>query len=92
MANEIERIRRRTTLLGSIVGLLIAMLRVPKVQLDYERPPGGESKRILVRAIERTKKTCSRRLGFVSFTRIEALSTIYLSEFPLVQVCRNVVG
>jgi len=28
MATEIERLRRRTTLLGAIVGLLVAMLRV----------------------------------------------------------------
>jgi hypothetical protein len=57
MATEIERPRRRTTLLGAIVGLLIAMLRVSKVQLDCERLREGESKRILLRAIECTKKT-----------------------------------
>jgi len=67
MATEIERLRRPTTLLGAIAGLLIAMLRVPKVQLDYDRLPGGESKRILLRAIERTKKTCSRGLGSRKF-------------------------
>ena len=57
MATEIERLRRRTALLGAVVGLLIAMLRVSKVQLDYERLPEGETKRTLLRAIERTKKT-----------------------------------
>jgi putative transposase len=57
MATEIERLRRRTTLLGAIVGLLVTLLRVSKVQLDYERLPEGESKRVLLRAIERTKKT-----------------------------------
>ena len=31
MAAEIERLRRRTALLGAVVGLLIAMLRVSKV-------------------------------------------------------------
>jgi transposase InsO family protein len=50
---EIERLRRRTALLGAVVGLLIAMLRVSKVRIDYERLPEGDAKRILLRAIER---------------------------------------
>jgi transposase InsO family protein len=57
MAAEIERLRRRTALLGAVIGLLIAMLRVSKVRLNYERLPEGESKRILLRAIERATKT-----------------------------------
>jgi transposase InsO family protein len=57
MAAEIEWLRRRTALLGKVVGLLIAMLRASKVQLDTERLPGGEAKRILLRAIGRAKKT-----------------------------------
>ena len=48
---EIERLRCRTALLGAIVGLLLAMLRVPKTHLDNERLPDGESKRIILRAI-----------------------------------------
>ncbi len=36
---EIHRYQRRTALLGAIVGLLIAMLRVSRVRLDYERLP-----------------------------------------------------
>ena len=38
---EIERLRRRTALLGAVVGLLIAMLRVSKVRLDayFHMPP-----------------------------------------------------
>jgi hypothetical protein len=57
MAAEIERLRRRTALLATVVGLLTAMLRTSKVQLDYERLPEGDTKRILLRAIERAKKT-----------------------------------
>ncbi len=56
LAAELERLRRRTTLLGAIVGLLIAMLRVSKVQFDYERLPEGDAKRILLRAIKRAGK------------------------------------
>jgi hypothetical protein len=56
MAAEIERLRRRTALLGAVIGLLIAMLRVSKVRLNYERLPEGETKRILLRAIERATK------------------------------------
>jgi hypothetical protein len=53
---EIENLRRRTALLGAVVGLLTAMLRVSKVLLDYERLPEAETKRILLRAIGRTGK------------------------------------
>ncbi len=50
---EILRYQQRTALLGAIIGLLIAMLRVSKVRLDHERLPEGDSKRVLLRAIER---------------------------------------
>jgi transposase InsO family protein len=40
-------------LLGAVVGLLIAMLRVSKVRFDYERLPEGDAKRTFLRAIER---------------------------------------
>ncbi len=53
---EIERLRCRTALLGAVVGLLIAVLRASKVQLDYERLPDGDAKKILLRSIERARK------------------------------------
>jgi hypothetical protein len=56
LAAEIERLRRRTALLGAVVGLLIALLRASKVPLDYERLREGDAKRILLRAIERAGK------------------------------------
>jgi transposase InsO family protein len=56
LAAEIERHRRRAALLGAIVGLLIALLRTSKIQLDYERLPDGDAKRILLRAIKRSEK------------------------------------
>ncbi len=56
---EIRQYRHRTALLGAVVGLLIAMLRVSKVRLDYERLPDGDAKRILLRAIERAGKVLS---------------------------------
>ena len=34
-----------------MIGLRIAMLRISKVQLDYERLPDGDTKRILLQAI-----------------------------------------
>jgi len=52
---EIEKLRGRTALLGAIVGLLIAMLRASKVQLEYERLPDGDTKSILLRAIARAR-------------------------------------
>ena len=68
---EIRHHRHRTALLGSVVGLLIAMLRVSKVQLDYERLPDGDAKRILLRAIERAGKV----LPFNVALRIARLSS-----------------
>jgi hypothetical protein len=53
---EIRQYRHRMALLGAVVGLLIAMLRVSKVRLDYERLPKSDAKRILLRAIERAGK------------------------------------
>ncbi|MCP4901052.1 MAG: transposase family protein [bacterium] len=53
---EIHQYQQRTALLGAIVGLLIAMLRVSKAGLDYERLPDGDSKRVLLRAIDRAGK------------------------------------
>jgi hypothetical protein len=50
---EVHHYQHRTALLGAIIGLLIAMLRVSKVQLDYERLPDGNAKKTLLRAIER---------------------------------------
>jgi hypothetical protein len=38
------------------VGLLIAMIRVSRIQIDYERFPTGDAKRLLLRAIERAGK------------------------------------
>ena len=49
LAAQINGLRHRTAVLGAVVGLLIAMLRVSKVQLNYERLPEGNAKRILLR-------------------------------------------
>ena len=56
LVDEIDKLRRRTALLGTIVGLLNALLRVSNVQLDYERLPNRDAKRILLRAIEQARK------------------------------------
>jgi len=57
MAVEIERLRRRNAALGAIVGLLAALLRVSKVKLDYARLPESQTKKTLLRAIDRATKT-----------------------------------
>ena len=53
---EIEKLRRRAALLGAVVALLVAVLRTSKIQLDDERLPEGDAKRILLRAIKRARK------------------------------------
>ena len=50
---EIRELRHRTALLEAVIGLLVGMLRVSKVQFEYERLPEGDSKRTLLRPIER---------------------------------------
>ena len=52
----IERFRRRTALPGAVVGLLIAVFRMSKTQLDYKRLPNGDAKKILLRSIEQARK------------------------------------
>jgi len=46
---EIERLQRRTALLGAVVALLIAVLRASKTQLDYERLLESDAKRVNAR-------------------------------------------
>ncbi len=55
---EIHVLRQRAALLGAVVGLLIAMLRVSKIRFDYERFSEGDAKRIILRAIERARGSC----------------------------------
>ena len=67
---EIERLRRRTALLGAVIGPLIAMLRTSRIQLNYKRLPAGDAKRILLRAIKRAEKV----LPLTAVLRITRLS------------------
>ena len=53
---EIQELRHRAAVLGAIVGLLVAMLRVSERRLDHERLPEGNGKRALLRAIERASR------------------------------------
>ena len=49
-------LRRRVALLGAIVGAFVAFVRVSKTRLEFHRIPEGGSKRVLLRAIERSRK------------------------------------
>ena len=60
---EIRKLRHRAAVLGAIVGLLIAMLRVSARQLDRERLPEGNGKRALLRAIERASRMLPLRVA-----------------------------
>jgi transposase InsO family protein len=80
---QIERLRHRTALLSAVVALLVAVLRASKIQLDYERIPDGGAKRILLRAIERTRKV----LPLGSALRITRLSASRYHGW-----CRNAAG
>jgi hypothetical protein len=62
---------RRTVLLGAVVGLLIAMLRASKIQLDYERFSQRAAKRTLLRAIGRSE-TAMPLSAALRITRLSA--------------------
>jgi putative transposase len=53
---ENRELRRRVAILGAVVGVLVALLRLAKTRFDFERIPESDSKRALLRAIERSKK------------------------------------
>jgi len=68
-----RELQRRVALLGAMVGVLVALIRVSKYRLDFERIPDANSKRVLLRAIERSKKamplSASLRLAGISASR-----------------------
>jgi len=53
---EMQELRHRAAVLGAIVGLLVAMLRVSERRLDHERLPEGSGKRALLRGIGRASR------------------------------------
>ena len=66
MLAQIQELQRRVAFLGAMVGVLVALIRVSKSRLDFERIPDANSKRLILRAINRSKKamplTASLRL------------------------------
>ncbi len=73
LLEENRELRRRLALLGAIVGVFVALVRVSKTHLKFDRIPEGGSKRILLRAIERSRKvmplTAVLRIVGISPTR-----------------------
>jgi hypothetical protein len=57
---ELQELRHRVAVLGAIVGLLVAILRVSERRLGHERLPEGNGKALL-RAIERASRVVPRR-------------------------------
>jgi hypothetical protein len=57
---EMQELRHRAAVLGAIVGLLVAILRVSERRVDRERLPEGNGKALL-RAIERARRVVPRR-------------------------------
>jgi transposase InsO family protein len=70
---EAQELRQRVAVLGSIVGLLVAIVRVSARPLDHERLPEGNGKRSLLRAIERASRvvplTAALRIAHLSPSR-----------------------
>ena len=52
---EVLRLRRRVRILGTLVGLLLALVRVSRVKLDGLRLPEGSARTALLRAVERAR-------------------------------------
>jgi hypothetical protein len=53
---ENRELQRRVALLGAIVSVFVALVRVSKARLEFDRIPERGSKRVLLRAIEGSKK------------------------------------
>jgi len=53
---ELQALRHRAAVLGAIVGLLVAMLRLSEHRAGHERLPEGNGKRALLRAIDRASR------------------------------------
>ena len=73
LLTENRELQRRVAFLGAMVGVLAAVTRVSKSRLDFERIPDANSKRVILRAIDRSKKTmpltASLRLAGISASR-----------------------
>ena len=73
LLTEYRELQRRVAFLGAMVGVLVALIRVSKSRLDFERIPDANSKRVILRAIDRSKKampmTASLRLAGISASR-----------------------
>jgi hypothetical protein len=73
LLTENRELQRRVAFLGAMVGVLVALIRVSKSRLDVERIPDPTSKRVVLRAIERSKKamplTAALRLAGISASR-----------------------
>jgi len=52
---ELVKQRRRVRLLGGVVGLLMAVLRLSGFRLDGKRLPDGRDQKVLLRAVERAR-------------------------------------
>ncbi len=56
---EVLKQRRRIRLLGTVVGLLLALVRVSRFRLDGLRLPEGEARAVLLRAVQRARAALS---------------------------------
>ncbi len=65
------KLRRRLRVCGTVVGLLLALLRLSGFRLDELRVPGGDQKGLLLKAIDRSR----RLLPLKSVLRVIGLST-----------------
>ena len=64
------KLRRRLRVCGAVVGLLLVLLRISGFRLDELRVPGGSHKGLLLRAIDRARKS----LPLKSVLRVIGLS------------------
>jgi len=76
LLSENRDLRHRVALLGAVVGILVALLRVSKSRLNFERIPDADSKRFLLRAIERSQKAmpliAALRMAGISASRFHS--------------------
>ena len=66
LQSEVMRLRRRVMKLRAVIAILVAVLKVLQVDLGRRRVPDGESKSILLRAIQRATGSMKLRTALAA--------------------------
>jgi hypothetical protein len=80
---EVWRLRHRVRVLGAVVRLLLALLRVSGFRLEAKRLPSGPSRTVLLRAVDRARELVPLR----AVLRLAGISSSRLRGWKAVEGC-----